>query len=188
MAPDFFDVVERRRSIRRFSPEPVTDAQVERLVDALRHAPSSMDGQPWEVIVLRDAEAKGRLADFKERWCPPEKASYRPGWLRDAPAVLVVCVREAESHDRWVENGAIAATHLLLAATAQGLGATFLTAFHPDEPREQAEARALLGLPPSLLPVCIVPVGHPAEEPAPRRLRSVESIVHHETWRPRATR
>jgi nitroreductase len=179
--PDFFQVVHRRRSVRAFADREVTPETLRRLADVVRYAPSSLDGRPWRLLAIRDRETKERLVAFKNRWCPPQKRQYAAEFLAHAPIVLVVCVDERRSHFRWIENGVIAGTYLMLAATALGLGSTFLTAYNLSIPDQIREAQTILGLPAQTLPVCLLPVGYPAGTAAPRTLRPLEDILTDET-------
>ena len=179
---DFFEVVKSRRSVRAFSDKQIPKKILDTLIDVIRYAPSSLNGQPWEVIVVTEEETKERLVSFKNQWCPNLKKEYRADFIKKAPAILVVCCDRERSYDRWLENGVIAATYLLLAVTSLGLGATMLTAFNLQRPEQILEARQILGIPGAVNPVCIIPVGYPAEKPAVKKLRKLEDLIHHEKY------
>ena len=70
---DFFEVAKSRRSVRMFSGKQISKKMLDRLIDVIRYAPSSLNGQPWEVIVVTDEETKERLVSFKNQWCPDLK-------------------------------------------------------------------------------------------------------------------
>ncbi len=108
---DFFEVVRRRRSIRRFKPDPVPDEYIEKILEAGRWACSGANAQPWEFIVVKDKETKDKIADFymvhlKHTW-DIEKTRIRelrhPRFVdgpptpsegvgfKDAPVFIIVC-------------------------------------------------------------------------------------------------
>jgi nitroreductase len=176
---DFFSVIKKRRSVREFSGRKVAAQVLRRIADTVRYAPSSLDGQPWTVIAITDAGAKAALARLKNKWCPPEKREFDAGFMAAAPVILAVCVDRRSSHDRWIENGVIAATYLLLAARAVGLGGTFMTAFNLKRPAQVLEVGALLGLPASLVPVCLLPIGYPAGKPPSKELRTLKRVLRY---------
>ena len=144
------ELIKKRRSIRKFTNAPVSDADIQTLLEAAMAAPSANDLRPWEFVVVRRPELRRRLADMKQ-W------SYMAA---DAPVVFVVCGHE-QSSAHWVEDASAATENLLLAAVALDLGGVWV-AVYPDQPREQY-AREALGIPAELRVLCMVPVGHPAE-------------------------
>jgi len=144
------ELIKKRRSIRKFTNAPVSDADIKTLLEAAMAAPSANDLRPWEFVVVRRQELRRRLADMKE-W------SYM---CADAPVVFVVCGDE-QSSGHWVEDASAATENLLLTAVALDLGGVWV-AVYPDQPREQY-AREALGIPAELRVLCMVPVGHPAE-------------------------
>lgn len=173
----FQTVVRTRRSVRKFSERAVQKKTLRRLLDVVRYAPSSLNGQPAHILIIRDKKTKRRIASFKNKWCPPAKRDYPADFLIDAPVILIVCVKSRESHDRWIENGAIITTYILLAAASLGLGSTFLTAFNTRKPGQARECKTLLGISDDLIPVSILPIGYPAEKPKHKKIRALREIV-----------
>lgn len=177
----FFSVIRARRSIRKFSTRAVSKTILKTLADATRRAPSSMGGQSVRIIVLRDRITKQKVAAFKNAWCPPAKRKYPADFLQEAPVLLIVCVNDHESHGRWIENGTIASTYIMLAATALGLGTTFLTAYDPKRPQQVREFKKLLRIPRNITPVNILPIGYPAEKQPRKKPQALREILHHES-------
>jgi len=171
-----------RRSIRHFAARDVSPAVVKRLLDLARRAPSSMNAQPWHFVVVRDPATKQALADIKTRHCPPEKKAFPADFLAHAPVVVVICVDVERSHDRELENGVLAASQLLLAARALGLGSVYLSARTPGRPALRSDVKRLLDIPTSVEPVSIVPLGHPARRPAAKALRELRTMIHDERF------
>ncbi|HXV12833.1 MAG TPA: nitroreductase family protein [Candidatus Krumholzibacteria bacterium] len=179
---EFDSVVRGRRSIRRYRSDAVSESEVRDLVDLARHAPSSMNEQPWHFVLVASADKKARLAEIKNTYCPPDKRHYRADFLRSAAWIVVVCVDRARSHGRAVETAVAATTTLLLAAHARGLGSVFMTAHAPDEPGLASEIRGLLGIPEGIDPVTLLPLGRPGETPAEKRLAPFASMIHVDTF------
>ena len=170
-------IIRGRRSIRRYQPDDVPDALVHELLDLARHAPSSMNGQPWRFVVVRDAPTKRAIVRIKNAYCPPAKRAFTADFLGTAPVIIVTGVDTRCSGDREVENGVLATAVLLLAAHSRGLGSVYLSASRADEPRLAAEIRHLLHLPQEFQPVTIVPLGFPAETPPPKELRALDLTI-----------
>jgi nitroreductase len=149
------DWIKARRSIREYTSQPVTDEQIQTLLEAAMAAPSSSNLKPWEFIVVRDAGLKQELSQVH---------AYAD-MAADASVVFVVCGRPGDSR-HWVEDCSAATENLLLAATALGLGAVWVGIY--PRPERENEVQRILHLPEGWRALCIVPVGHPAETKEPR--------------------
>lgn len=179
---EFEQVVRSRRTVRHFSAREVSDELVRSLVDCAIRAPSSMNGQPWYFIVIRDPETKKRLAEMKDRYCPPEKCGYPAGFLVKAPVVMLTCVDQAKSYDRGIENGVLATAHLLLAAASHGLTGVYMSAYKSDTPAVADEIRSLLNIPADVDPITLVPLGYPGGSPGPKTIKSPDEVIFHEAF------
>ncbi len=162
-----------RRSVRRYTGEPIDEAMVRDLLEAAMAGPSAMATDPWAFVVVRERETRNRLAD----------ALPHGQMLRTAPLAIIVCGDRSRAHrgeeSYMIQDCAAAVENLLLAATALGLGACWIGT-HPNADRMEALA-ALLGLPKNVQAFATVAVGHPAEFPPPRT-RYDASRVHDERW------
>lgn len=167
----FLDLARERRSIRRYRPDPVPDADLEKILEAGRMAPSAANRQPWHFVVVRDADRRRALAQ-----------AYPRDWFAAAPVMLVVCVEPARAWRRsdgksYADvDGAIAMDHITLCAADLGLGTCWIGAFDP------AKVRAALGLPENVEPLAMTPVGYPADEGKPKERKALQEVVHRETW------
>jgi nitroreductase len=190
---DVFEVVHRQRACRAFSDAPVSDDDVAQVLDAATFAPSAENRQPWEFVVVRDASLRSALGDltarawegggrsFSEGRLSPkllaEVEAGATGGVAGAPVVIVVCADTTRGLAQTVPSSMFPAIqNLLLAATALGLGSaltTITTAF-------VAELRELLGLPESVLPVAVVPLGWPARPLGPPRREPFAAHTHRE--------
>ena len=160
-----------RRSIRRYTDEPVDEATVELLLRAAMAAPSAGNQQPWRFVVLRDPEVRERVA----------ACSQYAGMLPGAGVGIVVCGEtEGNKHPGfWVQDCAAAIENILLAAHGLGLGAVWL-GYHPDEARARACAD-VLGLPGTVVPMSVISIGHPIEVKPPRE-NFDPAFVHTDRW------
>ena len=182
--PSALDVIMTRTSIRNFTGDPVSREQLETILKAGMAAPTAMNTQPWRFVVVTD----------KERIAEVFGSGPRSGMFQTAGAVIVVCgettsmrkpfgqpdAPEVEMPNMcWYEDCALAGENILLAAHALGLGAVW-TAGYPAQERI-APIAAALGLPEKVVPLCIIPIGVPAENPAPKDKWKPENI-HWEQW------
>lgn len=179
---EFEQVVRARRSIRRFSEAEVPDEMVHYLVDCAVRAPSSMNGQPWRFVVVRNSETKRKLAEIKDEYCPPEKRQFSAGFIREAPVLVITCVERAKSYDRGIENGVLATAHLLLAAANLGLASVYMSAYKEGMPEVARDIRAILGIPENVDPITLVPLGFPAEAAPPKSVKPAEEVIFNETF------
>jgi len=179
---DVFEAMRERRSCRSFKPDPVETEKVDRILEAGTWAPSPLNAQPWEFIVITSPEVRGRVYEESERcraWAL-EKSGW--GWLekyavdfvRQAPLLIsVVGDPKKTGVDSIQEEGNVAYQHacaaaiqnMLLAAHALGLGGLWLTLF------DRNNLRKILGVPPERMPVGVLCLGTPEKpaRPVPRK-------------------
>lgn len=172
---NLFDVFRDRRSIRKYTGQPVEEEKLAQVLDAARLAPSWKNRQCWRFLVLTDpARKEAILSSFPEE-NPGRKA------LIQAPVVIVVCADPAESgvedgKDYYMADAAIAFEHLCLAAHGVGLGTCWLGWF------AEKTLKWALGIPAGLRVVGVTPLGYPAQEPKPRPRKSLNEIAYREEW------
>jgi nitroreductase len=179
---DLKEAIRGRRSIRKYLDRDIPNSLIEELLALAIQAPSSMNGQPWHFIVIRDDKIKKRLVEIKNKYCPEEKQIYKADFLQKSPVVIIVCVDKQTSYDREVENGVLATANLILAAYTQGLGSVYMSAYRKEDPRISEEIRQALRIPQNFDPITIVPLGYPDEVPEPKILKPVEDMISHETF------
>jgi len=169
MVNDLIKAIFARRSIRKYTAEPVSERDIKTLLEAAMAAPSSSNRKPWHFVVVTNRQTLDKLASVH----PHGKMLF------EAPLCIAVCGDKTISPSAWVQDCSAAAENLLLAATALGLGAVWL-GVHPKEERV-GSIRSVLNILETIVPLNLISIGHPAEEKEPRtqydRLR-----VHHEHW------
>ena len=209
---EFLELVKKRRSIRRFKPDPIPDEYVEKILEAGRWAMSGANGQPWEFIVVKSRETREKMArtlkeSSDERDAVEmtrveavrhpvvltETSDKAPPFL-EAPLIIVVC------GDRRTFQATVLATHFLggegghqacyyknMANATQNmhLAAAALglgSQWHSVGRLQEHVLKDVLGVPPVLEIHSLVVVGFPAQLPGPSYRRELKEIVHYEKY------
>lgn len=148
----FLELCRHRRSIRRYTSQPVEEEKIAYMLRCALMAPSGKRLNPWEFVVVRNTDTIRAMQPCKE---------YGSGMFETATAAIVVAVDSAKT-DTWQADGAITAEHLLLAAQEQGLGACWCQVYG----REEAEdlIRRLTGIPQNMSVLCVISIGYKDEE------------------------
>ena len=163
-----------RVSVREFTGEKISDAQIDTLLRAAMAAPSAINKQPWAFIVVTDEELISKLGEA----LPYSRCSNHPACAIIPCGDLSKAI-EGEMGAFWINDVSAATENLLLAAHSMGLGAVW-TGLHPDMNRATM-VQQLLNLPDHIIPLCVVPVGIPAESPAVKDKYKPENI-HYNGW------
>jgi FMN reductase [NAD(P)H] len=202
---EFRELLPRRRMVRHYTGEPVPREALERVVETVRRAPSAGYSQGQRLLVVTEDEGRAELTRvFRAAGWTGADGGLEP-WFESAPAFVLVCVREADYHDRyrqpdklaggeeidwpvpyWFVDAGAALMLVLLAAIDEGLAAGV-----SGVPREvAAELRGAFGVPSELEVVALVTVGVAAPDPGwsamtsrrtqPRR--DSREVVHWERW------
>lgn len=157
---DFLEVVEKRKSVRKYSDRPVERELLDAIVKVAQTAPSSRNSKSTAFLIVEDRDILDALSQMRD---------YGSGLLSGAQAAIVVMGDETKT-DLWVDNCAISATFVQLAVTAMDLVSCWVHCngrlCKKDEP-EGAKAtdyvRELLGLKDGLNPYCVIAIGYPEE-------------------------
>lgn len=192
---EFFDVVVKRRSIRRFRSDSVADETILRVLEAGRWAPSAGNSQPWHFVVVTDAEIKQKIAETctefsRKAWkrFPPKRARYlaeRGGsWdksrMAQVPVLIAVCYRILEDirDELLLASVWMSVENILLAATAENLGSCIYTTLDAEE---EAKLRDILEAPQKYRIATIIQLGY-AEGvlvvPKRKKLNEIVSYQH----------
>lgn len=171
---EFYEVINRRLSVRSYKPDPVPEEVLNRILEAGRRAPSAKNYQPWKFIVVREEAVRQALVP----------ACRNQGFIAQAPIVICGCALEELAWKGmggyWsaaVVDVTIALEHIILAATAEGLGTCWIGAF------KEEEVRRVLEIPAGVKPVALTPLGYPAQEPKPRDRKPLSEIVCFDRYR-----
>jgi nitroreductase len=175
MSDNVFDVVRKRRTIRRFTDEDVSQEQVETLLEMAMCAPNRLNRQPWHFVVMRDKELQEQIAGLLR---------IHP-YLETAPVVVAVCGLPSVS-PTWMMDVSAATENMLIAATGLGLGTAWVGA--PDtvmwDLLEEALCDALAIPYEDVRIAALVAIGHSAQELPPhgKHDRFDRTKVHYGKW------
>lgn len=169
---DVIEAIKTRRSIRRFKKEPLDKNLILKVIDAARYAPSSRNSQPWEFIVVQRPETLARLSEI-----------HRYAWLiKDAPAAIIVLANESLSPLRYPQDTSAAIQNMLLAAHSLGLGTCWVAVYSTKDRDLENKVREVIELPEDRRAMAIIAMGYPDYQPAEKKLRSLDEVVHWEKF------
>jgi nitroreductase len=158
---DFLEVIEKRKSVRKYSEQPVERELLDAIVRVAQTAPSSRNSKSSAFMIVEDRDMLDALSVMRD---------YGSGLLKGAPAAIVVLGDETKT-DLWVDNCAISATFIQLAVTSMDLVSCWVHCNGrprlkdvPEGERAEDYVRELLGLKEGLRPYCVVAIGYPQEE------------------------
>ena len=167
----FIELCQHRRSIRKYTAQPVEQEKIDYLLRCALMAPSGHRNCPWEFIVVRDEQKLRAMQGCR---------TYGSGMFETATAAIVIAL-DTSLGDTWMADGAIAAAHLLLAAEEQGLGACWCQVYQ----REGAEEliKGLCGIPDDRTVLCVISLGYKDEERQNYDLNKLKyEKVHYGQW------
>jgi len=176
MKNDCLDLIKKRYSVRKFSPEELPDEDLEEILSTGIRAPSGGNRQPWRIVVVKDLERQERLAI----------AAGEQTFLAQAPVLLVVCAVPYESAERYGERGATLyalqdtaalVQNILLASHILGYGTCWIGAFNEDLVSKE------IRIPTGMRPVAMIPIGKPATEQKGRTSRRpLREVIFNESF------
>lgn len=164
-----FDTIRTKRSIRRFAPTPLPDDAVRRILEAGRHSGSSMNEQPWIFVAVRDRDTLLALSEVGDH----------AGHLAGAALGVAIVTPPLDPEGWLMFDVGQAATQMMLAAWAEGIGSCIASVYRHDD------ARRILGLPADRTVDCLLSFGYPAEPPRPPRAggrQPFDRVVRWERW------
>jgi len=168
---DAIEALLGRRSIRKYTGEPVSDTDIETILKAAVAAPSAGNQQPWHFVVITDREQLAAAA---------ESTPYGKMLLECAVAIVVCADTRDLKHDvMWQQDCSAATENALVAIHALGLGAVWL-GFWPKMERV-TPLKSALGMPEGVEPLSVLAIGHPAEDKPPSD-RFAPELVHRDRW------
>lgn len=172
---EFHSVIQGRRSIRKFKPDPVENEKIQAVLEAGRLAPSWKNMQCWKFIVVKTPESRQAVMDAFADDNPGKKA------LASAPVIIVACGNPEASgkengKDYYLVDLGIAFEHILLAAYDLGLGSVFMGLFDEDTIKKN------LQVPAEWRVVGVTPLGYPDQAPNQRPRKEMSEIVFAESW------
>lgn len=161
-------IIFSRRSIRQYTAEPVSETDLQSLLEAGMAAPSASNRKPWHFVVVTDREVLTALA-----------AAHPFGKMLAQAAVAIAVCGDPALSDWWTQDCAAATENILIAAAGLGLGGVWLGC-HGRPEREQA-IREVLGIPTEIGILSLLAIGHPAEQKQARTQYDPDR-VHANRW------
>lgn len=152
----------KRRSVRRYTSDPVPEEDLNWILEAARRAPTGSNRQKWHMIVITDPDLRTKTA----------AACSHQMWMADAPVILCLVTLPGEGS----VNGTIVLDHAILAATSLGYGTCWVGAY------DAAKVKEVLGIPEEYGIICLTPVGWPAEQPPKRPRKSPAELFMKERF------
>jgi nitroreductase len=169
---DIHEVIRNRYSVRSYKSDPVEEEKVQQILEAARLAPTAHNNQPFQIIVIHTDGRKDEL-----------KKIYGRSFFTEPPLILCVCMVHAQSWTRGIDrrcfndvDAAIVMDHMILTATALGLGTCWIGAFNPGPARE------FLMVPDDVEPLLFTPLGYPADQPKIKERKPLSDLVRYEHW------
>ena len=162
-----------RTSIRQYTDQPVSKTDIETLLRAGMAAPTAVNAQPWHFVAVTD---KAKLKELAA-------TNRRGSMIEQAALAIVVCgnmdkAMKGKGQGYWIQDCSAATENILLAAHALGLGAVW-TGLYPMDDRVAAVSQ-VLKLPETIIPLCTIVIGHPAESPTPKDKWKTENVSYNE--------
>ncbi|MGD1044195.1 MAG: nitroreductase family protein [Bacteroidota bacterium] len=190
---NIWDVFKDRRSVRKFTSDSIPEADILKIIDAARMAPTSGNQQPWKFLVVRDRNKinqmkeacvkqimemydKNKMKETKEQF--EEKVRIRYDNYCSAPVYIIILTDNKSmypDYNHW--DGPLAAGYLMLAARALGYGTVFITDAIPE-----SVTKEVLGIPGTYTRVCITPLGIPVEWPQSPPKKKLEEFILYEKF------
>jgi len=201
---NFFDVVTTQRAMRRLKPDPIPEPVLRQIMDAAICAPSGGNRQGWRFIVVRDSAKRARLGElYREGWGELAKVPFYAGAAKEpagsptrrmvesaahlaehmgeAPVIIVACIALDAGVKASVITGASiypAVQNIMLAARALGIGSC-LTTLHRYR---EAQVKELLGIPPDVETVALIPLGYPLGKFGRPPRRPLAEVAFADAW------
>lgn len=160
-----------RRSIRKYSDKKIEKEKIDIMLKAAMYAPSAMNYQPWEFIVMNDKKLFSEML----------KIITHAEMLNESTLAILVCgdLNKEKYEEYNAQNCSAATQNILLAAHDLGLGAVWIAAYPNKEVIQKI--KRLLNLPENILPVSLISIGYPAEEKTAED-RFIKEKIHFNGW------
>ncbi len=204
------ELVKKRRSIRRFKPDPIPDEYVEKIIDVARWAPSGFNMQPWEFVVVRKAELRTKIVELVEEIRPQtmQMETARESWqgqvwkmtglvggemdYATAPLFIILFgdprtnvglpmnVRYDTNKGNIIYTSSMANAFLYMHLAATALDLASQWISAVQTPYVHCMIKKLLGIPVEMVVFDMIALGYPALEPRPKLMRDIKTMIHYD--------
>ncbi|MFW6381635.1 MAG: nitroreductase family protein [Bacillota bacterium] len=182
-AMNCLETIRKRRSVRDYKDQSVSDKELFQILEAGRQAPSAGNRQPWRFILIKNRETIEEVADTTYVGADSGSQQHQD-WFRSAPVVITVCTDNRKTVARYGEMGkeaalqdtAAAVENMLLAVNALGLGSCWIGGFRGEE------LRKMLKIPQNVEPAALLPIGYSKDTSPGRTRKNMEEILFYEEY------
>jgi nitroreductase len=189
-------IAKSRRTIRRFTPDPIPADSVKKIIEAARWAPSGFHTQPWEFLIIDQIEVRDKIVAILEQFGPPIRnpkrdREDRSGGFEVAPVYIILLgdwrtkvglpdpaqASETRVDELFRTSLANAFLSMQLAATALGLASQWYSAISGE--KSQKAVKELMGIPGELRIFDMMVLGYGAADPVPKEVRDLDGMIHY---------
>jgi nitroreductase len=168
---DVYEAIKKRRSVRLYKDKEISEAVLNKILEAARLAPSAHNAQDYKLIIVKDNQKKQRLA----------KAGLWQKFIYQAPIIIAGVALDPKSDSSsevpfYAVNLAIAFDHITLAAASEGLGTCWIGAFR------QEEVKKILEIPEKYKVVALMPLGFPDDKPNKKSRKRIKELICYEKF------
>ena len=163
------DNILNRKSVRKYSDKQVEKEKIDMIMKCAMAAPSAMNKQPWEILVVTDKQKLDKIAEIVPN------ASYS----KNSQVTIIVCGNKAISDKFWEQDCCAVTENILLAAEALELGAVWCAVYPFDEKIDAV--KQLFNLPENIIPLNVIPMGYPLTKEEPKQKYDINKI-HNNNW------
>lgn len=194
------ELAKKRRSVRRFKPDPIPDDYIEKIIEVARWAPSGFHTQPWEFVVVKNKDLKDKVADAIRGPVSPEQTAPKSGvnlasgrtYFRNAPVFIILLGDwrakvglpfPAEGNEKRVDSfftSSLAGAFLYMHLAAVSLGLTSGWVSASSSPGTEHKIKELLHIPEALTIYDMIAIGYGDRDPVPKVLRSRDDVIHYD--------
>ena len=173
MSNQVLDAIMNRRSVFRYTSEPVPEEKITSILEAGRWAPSYANTQPWEFITVRDSKLKDEIVEIARATMAAHAG------IEGAQVIIVICVDPKKDEYHFIEDGAVATQNMALAAHSLGLASYWVGIFDLADATNSVERKIkrVLNIPGQMRVIALLPIGVPAYGTEKQRKR-LEEICH----------
>jgi nitroreductase len=156
MSNSVLKAIQERRSVSRFKPDEVGQDKIDAILEAARWAPSYVNSQPWDIVIVKDKETRRTLREIS--------ITILKLGIEESPVIFVVAVDPAKDPHHYVEDGAAATENMALAAHSLGLGSYWVGVYDASGDRvpNEEKIKSLLNIPKDHRVISMLPVGVPS--------------------------
>ncbi len=165
---ELMEVIRNRRSVRKYKSDPISEKDIEYVLQAARLAPSWSNKQCWNYILVTNEDLRKKIT--------------KRDWAAEAPIIIVGCADPTKSGDKdgkpyYMLDMGISMEHLMLAATEKGLGTCWLGGQFDEK-----IVKETLGIPENIRVVALTPLGYPAEISEPKDRKNLSEMISRNKW------